>query len=310
MSKQRKKLKKKNERLISVPAKFVKGVKKAQSGSYNLIVAGLKLETVGDYIKASEKNFLAVDEMRQRLKDYLLTGDYKDAVAEYAGEFEAQKTFNKDYFDSILSGGEKYSLTVADNIVSNIKKNTVELLINDSLNKDFLTPLESVLNNAVATGASYQETVSFIRTFVEGNEEVDGGILRYAKQLAHDSFANSDRAYSNAIADDLEGEWFVWSGESIETTRCFCHERKNKYFHYKEIEAWGRGENVGSCGFPWAGMNRDTNDKTIFIYGGGYGCLDSIMMVSVFDVPEEDFKRNIANGNYEPSEYEKEFFGV
>lgn len=310
MAGQRKKLNEKNQRLKSVPDKLIKKLKDVQAGSYNLIIAGLKLETVGDFIKSSEENFLAVDELQDRLKNYLLTGDYKEAVAEYAGEFEAQKTFNKDYFDSILEEGEKYSLEVADNIVSRIKKHTVNALLQDSLRKDFLTPLQSVLDKAVAAEASFKETVSFIRTFVEGNEEIDGGILRYAKQLAHDNFANADRAYSNAIADDLEGEWFVWSGEAIESTRCFCYERKNKYFHYKEIEAWGRGENVGKCGFPWAGMNRDTNEKTIFIYGGGHGCLDSLMMSSIFDVPPEDVKRNVDNGNYEPSEYEREFFNL
>jgi hypothetical protein len=302
-------LNKKNRRLRTIPDTFLKRLNQIQRLQYDIITAKLKqLQIRGETITPSRANLLIVDELREELRENLATGEYVDAVREFSREFDKQKAVNSEYYSSLDAG--RYSGEVADEVVRNIKQSTVRALIEDTINPGFLNPIENVLNTAVADGAGFAETLKYIRNFVEGDENVDGGLLRYAKQLAHDSFANADRGYSGAVADELELEFFIYAGGEVAATRCFCDKRAGKYYHYKEIEAWGRGEGLGECGFPWAGMNRATDDKTIFTYAGGYNCMHSIQGVSIFMVPPDDVQRNVDNGNYSPTEFERVELGL
>lgn len=298
---------KKSIRLKKIPDTFLERLKLIQKHQFAIIAAKMKeMELAGEAISPIKANLMLIDEIKEELKQTLLTGEYAEAVKEFVSEFDKQKTLNNQYFDSFK---KDYSSEAADIIVNKIKKNTVEYLVKDAIDTKFLLPLDEVLLNAVSSGASFKETLNFIHDFVEGEDVAEKGkILQYAKQVAHDSFANSDRAYGNAIADELEIEWYLYAGDEIDSTRCFCQERHGKYYHYKEIEAWGRGEDVGECGFPWQGMNRATDESTIFTYAGGYNCLHTIAGVSIFAVPKEDVRRNIDNGNYVPSKYEEQEF--
>jgi len=251
-----------------------------------------------------------VSELSDFLHNELLDSSYTDSVKSFVSEFDKQKDLTQKYYSSEFNTDAVSA--IGDRAVKAIKSEVVESLITDSVKTDFLKPLEGLLNNAINSGSGFNETLKNIRDFVEGNEDVDGAILKYSKQLAHDSFANSDRAYNSAVADELDIEWFLWAGGEIATTRCFCEKRHGKYYHYKEIEAWGRQEDLGDCRTDngWAGMNRGTDEKTIFTYGGGYGCLHTVAGVSLFSVPKEDVQRNIDNGNFEPTEVELRLLGL
>lgn len=293
------------------PDNFISALKTSQRKLSEFIQSKIaQFERAGETITPSEANFLRVEELKAEALEYLKEKtNYKKVVKEFSSTFDEQKKENKEYFNTF---DQEFSTTVSDRIVRNIKRDTVKKLISDSIidSKIFL-PLGETLDFAVANGAGFQATLTLIRDFIEGSEDPDSGvILKYSKQLAHDSFANADRAYGSAVADELEMEWFIYGGGLVDNTRCFCLERHNKFYHYKEVEAWGRGEDVGECGYPWKGMNRDTTEKTIYQYAGGYNCLHSIGAVSIFDVPKEDVQRNVDNGNYVPSEFEKEQIGI
>lgn len=297
---------KKNTRLRTIPGNFVKKLKSVQRNQWKILDSIIKdMELKGTSISPIRANLLLIDKIKESLYEDLLKGEYKDAVKEFAAEFKKQVDYNDNYYTKI---SDNYNGLLGEDVVNRIQKVTVTNLVEDTIKTNFLNPIEGTLTSAVASGAGFNETLSMLNDFIEGNEDEAGGIQRWAKQLAHDSFANSDRAYGNAVSDELGLEFYLYAGDEIQTTRCFCLERYGKYFHWKEIAAWGRGDDVGSCGYPWAGMNRDTTEDTIFNYAGGYGCLHSISGVSIFDVPEDVVRRNVDNGNYEPSEFEKQEF--
>ena len=297
------------QRLIKVPDAFIERLSPIQEQIFKKLLAKLAaLKQVNGMIVPSLENLKVIDSIREFIHDELIKSDYSSAVRDYAKEFDKQAGLNAAYYTKQFNS--EFSTVLADAAVKQTKKAVVQALITDSVQVNFLTPLENTLSVAVQSGAAFSDTISAIRDFVEGNSDVDGAILKYSKQIAHDAFANADRAYNSAVSDELEVEWFLWAGGQIDTSRCFCIERHGKYYHYKEIEAWGRGEDVGECGFPWAGMNRATDAQTIFNYAGGYGCLHTVAGVSIFSVPKEDVMRNVDNGNYQLSPVEAEFFGV
>lgn len=295
----------KSKKLQDIPDKFLSEVEKSQRDIFNEIISLLdRLKKKEGRIDVSEENFKVVAKITEDLRKVVLGSEYVSAVKGFATEFNTLKNINDQYFKKAFP--DISIPDIANEVLKQTKKQTVSYLLSSSLNADFLRPLEKTLTDAVASNAGFSETLKQIRNFVEGNEEVDGAILRYSKQIAHDSFAIADRSYSNVVANDLQSPWRLWDGPKVLDSRCFCLNRKGKFFHVKEIEAWGRGENIGGgCGFPWAGMNRNTNSSTIFSLAGGHGCLDSIVVVSIAIVPMADIQRNIANGNFLPSKFEK-----
>jgi len=307
-------LKEKEGRLENIPSLFEKGVEKYQRTIFDELVRlldGLKRES-GKIIFNAENldNIAVVEKTIEELKEKLLSGDYIRSVDDFIKEFDFQADLNDTYFKNEFDFKKSIA---ADEVLNIAKKGAVEALVGEPLDSNFILPIKSILNDAVTSGASWVETVQNIRDFVEGNEDADGRLLRYAKGIARDEFSIADRSYNNAIADELEIEFFIWSGQKLTSSRCFCDARKGKYFHFKEIEAWGEGRDIGECDLgdgTWQGEREGTNAQTIFQYAGGWSCIDTIMGVSVFNVPKEDVQRAIDKGYYQPSEKELELLGL
>lgn len=298
---------KKNDRIESIPEKFQSSVEKLQRRLYNRITELIgQLDVRDGQIVMSEANLLRVQNINDELKRVLNGREYIDAVRKFTDEFDTQKAINDQYFRKAF-GSDFTQVGIANQLVRNSQRNAFELLAGAPAEQNFIAPIRTQLENAVASGASYSETIKGIRATVEGTEEADGRLLRYSKQVSWDAFALSDRAYTNAIAEDLDVEWFRYSGGLVKDSRCFCEERDRQYFHFKEVEAWGRMEDLGSCntGEGWAGMMVGTNESTIFIVAGGYNCRHTLSPVSILLVPREVILRNMSNGNFEPSEFER-----
>ena len=301
-------LKKKNARLLSVPDKFLSGVEKSQKAVLLKLISLLdRLDVTAGNIDRSIKNLNTIPGITDTLKNDLLSSEYYKQVKEFADEFDIQKRINDSYFEKIAPVKSDF----ADKILIDAKKATVTDLLAAPLDENFLKPIEEILTQAVSTGSSWSETLKAIQDYAIGDGEKDGKLLQYSKQIAHDAFAIADRTYSNALADETENEFYFYSGGELPTSRCFCLERHEQYFHYKEIESWGRAENLGSCrsGDLWAGANPNTNEKTIFNFAGGFNCIHTLMPVSIFDPPKDVIQRNIDNGNYSPDEITLEALG-
>jgi len=303
------KLKQKN--LEMKPARLLSQVEKTQKKIFEEILALADDFIIKNgFIELSTANLATIDVIVDGLKTALHGSEYFEAVKEFGKDFDLQQGINESYFKQAFD--DFSTPDFAAEIVRQSKVATVDALLGAPLDENFLKPLQKTLTDLVSSGASWKESVKTIREFAEGGENIDGKLLQYSKQIAHDAFAYSDRAYSNAVAEEIDGEWYFYAGQEIPTTRCFCAERNQKYYHYKEVENWGAGKNLGECksGDLWAGANPQTNEQTIFIYLGGFRCGHSLMLTSIFDVPLEDIRRNVENGNYTPSEFEIAELGI
>jgi hypothetical protein len=294
-------IKAKNNNLETVPNLFAGMVKDTQMKSWEKIVTIIqKIERKGENIVMNKRNLALIDEIMVEMKNITLKDGYLKSVIEFAKKIDAQKAVNKSYFSKAFSTtiGET---GLADTLFERSKRNGITALI-EAVDSQFLAPAKSVLEGSVSTGASWSSTVEELKRIVVGDEEIEGKLYRYAKQTASDAFSITDRTYTNAIAEDLDLEFFLYAGDTIQTTRPFCDERVGKYFHYKEIEEFANED--------WAGKIDATNAETIFIYAGGWNCKHSWLPVSAIVVPKDVIERNIFNGNYQPSETERELLNV
>lgn len=305
--------KEKVRRLTTVPDDFLAKIPKAQGQLYDEIVALLaEMEVKDGAYVINSRNLEYAAQIGELLKDALTTTDYLEAVTEFAGEFDKQANLNEKLFSEAFPS-EFAGSKVADQIVRVAKRQAVELLIDSEYSTKIVAPLRTTIEQAVVNGAGYKDTLTAIREFVEGTPEKDGALLRYSRTYAHDLYSVSDASYTSVVSDELDAEWFFYSGDEIDTTRPFCGERHNEYFYYKEIESWFTSDPQPSKlseHYPWSGMIPGTNESNIYSYRGGYGCRHSILPVSLYAVPLPVVERNIANGNFEPTDKQRELLGI
>lgn len=306
---------KKTDRLESVPNTLLSRAGKAELALYKDLQELIKdLRTKDGFFVSDRANLELAGEIIQRLKEVFYTSEYAEAVAVFASEFDNQLGLADEYLIRAFPTFEASSFGAA--VVEKAKRNAVELLLQAEAEARFFAPLKDVLEEAVVSGARYRDTLDVLTPYFEGK---DGGVIKqYSSQVAHDVFAFSDREYMSTVSDEIEAEWFKYSGGTIETSRPFCVERHEKFFHFKEIEGWVDCKRVDGQKTPqktvngctWAGMVEGTSEQTIYTYAGGWNCRHSIVPVSILLVPKTVIQRNIASGNFEPSEFERNELGL
>jgi len=308
-------LEKKADRLEKIPDEFLTQVQKVQLQlveKMQSVLAGFDFNKDGTF-KITEANLDRAAEIDLELRQVLSDSEYEEAVTEFIRQFKVQIDINDYYFTQALD--EFDGSAFGKKVVEQAQKSAINLLVEMAVESEFIQPVKDQITNAVVTGARFSDTFDAIRTALEGTPEKDGSLLHYAKQIAHDSFAVSDRSYSAAVAEEAGASWFKYSGGVIITSRPFCVERHNKYFCKKEIELWGEGKKTPDYQTPditghWDGEMEGTDKRTIFATAGGYNCRHSIMAYSVFAVPREDIVRAIDLGFYSPTKAVIEKFGL
>jgi hypothetical protein len=302
----------KTRRLTTVPDEYLTAVEIAQKKLFPQIVDILRQLTVdsaGNLVLNSSNLALASD-VKQLVQQILSDSEYITAVQEYAKQMGEQAKVSNDLFAKTFD--DFTPRPVSQQLLRTTQRNAVDLLVNAIGNQRFADVVRENIETAISSNAGFTETVKQLQTIVTGDDEVDGKLLQYNKQIAHDTFAIADRNYTSAVSEELEAEWFFYSGSEIETTRPFCSNRHNKYFYYKEIEDWPTGDYSGggvSSG-QWIGQIPGTNSKTIYSYAGGYNCRHSIIPVSIRRVPETVVREAIQKWGFEPTQVEAELLGI
>ena len=287
----------KEQRLEDIPNEFLTSVEKLQKDILKTILKYVgQLEKVGDKLKVSARNFEISAQIVEELKKIIVGEDYITAVTSFAKQFDTQAEMSDKYFAKEFTGFK--TSDVADAVLQNAKTNAIGALIDTTPKTRFIDPLKSLLDQQISSGAGFGEMVDNITTYAIGDKEVDGQLLQYSRQIAHDTFAVTDRAYTNAVATELDIEFYQYFGGLVRDSRPFCETRHGKFYHYKEIEKWGEQGD-------WAGKMPNTNSQTIFILAGGFNCRHSILPRSLFSVPKDVITRNINNGNFKPTDKQK-----
>lgn len=301
------------QRLNEIPEQYFTGVEKFQRHVYDELIGMLgDLDRSGGVITRSQKNYDIAEGIKEDLKKVLNGKEYLQSVIQFTDQFDKQKAITDDFYSKMFSDFETSKIT--DLVFEQSKTNAVKLLESATPKTEFLQSISEQIDNSIAVGASWQDTVRTIRTLAIGNdigqndryltlEPKDGKLLRYAKQIASDTFAVTDRTYTKAVADNLQAEWFLYFGDELPTSREFCKQRHGKFFHRKEVEAW--------ADLDWAGKMKDsTNKQTIFVTCGGWRCQHSLLPVTIDQVPKEDIMRNVDNGNYVLTDFDKKELGL
>jgi len=124
------------------------------------------------------------------------------------------------------------------------------------------------INRALATRQGLGE---FRRNFKQVFTDPNGlGIVeRHFYTNSFDMFQQYDRAISKQYADELELDYFLYSGTVKDNTRDFCRARVGRVFTREEIESW--------ASLSWSGKPKGYNPYTD---QGGFNCRHGLDPIS------------------------------
>jgi hypothetical protein len=204
---------------------------------------------------------------------------------------DLQNALNVEYLQGALGKFDYKNIYKA--VYETSKKTAIELLAESAV-VTAVDDFKILLQDSITNSDTFGDMVDSISASIQGNNKIEGNLVRYARQNAIDLFAGTERNMTKVIADDLGIEFFEYAGGLMDTTRPFCQERAGKVYHKKEIESWGTK--------TWAGQAKGTTPRTIFTLAGGYNCNHDFIPKGLKDVPTSVIKRNIENGNIDPDD--------
>jgi len=277
--------------LESAPIELEDAAKKAQLVIWKEIetkLDKLKLSPEGN-ILANNQNVRVVTEIIATLRASIVGEDFTNAMKSFVDSFDTLSKISDNMGKEIDNAFKP--ITAQKELLKIAKTNAIEALIGSGLQTKLTQPFVELLTANVAAGNSITETRKQLREFTLGTKDVDGRVLANVRTFARTAIGVADSTYANGVAIQVGAVWFRYAGRVKDTTRTFCRERADKFYHRKEIELWPKEDD-------WDGMIKGTDAKNIFNFKGGWNCGHSINMVNIRVVPKDVIDRNIANGNY------------
>lgn len=267
----------------SADLRFTSAVSRVQKDLYNQLTVILKdLELKDGYIKQSAENRKIVSKANAKINEIFGGSMYVAAVTNYVSVVPKIDLQNVKYFEAIDS-----SFKPNRAFLTNLQKDTIatieKYILLDGLQSQVISPLSQILNQNVNSGGSFAGFMDQVKTYVLGNDQVEGRAMSYTRTYIRDSLFTYSRTYQQSITNDLGLEYYLYSGGIIDKTRPFCESRAGKYFSHKEIESWASEE--------WAGKKQGTTESSIFLFAGGWNCGHQIIPVSKLIVPQDVIDR-------------------
>lgn len=215
------------------------------------------------------KNLLEIIALKRKIGEALVGNAlYQSQVLAITEGFKELANLSDDFMSTILDDyGRKQDLYKA------ILKANVELtkdaLLGAGVKSNFENAIRELLKANISGVGNKRQLRSILTQFIEGSETEKPFLQRYITQVTNDSVMTFNREYLNTVSEDLDIQYYVYSGTIIRDSRPFCVARAGRSYTKAQVQSWGK---LGD----WQGKIPGTNEKTIFTYCGGYNCRHSL----------------------------------
>lgn len=297
-------LREKSKQSLEVPTAFQSAITRQERKMLlwlEIALSQLERDSLGNILTTSN-NLATITQILEGLKDVFFDASYSKALRSFLQGFDAQASLTNELFS--LNFDLSSPPNLAAQVMQASKRNAITLFSESVINTTYFEPLRNQLYSAITSNASFTDTLKVVQEITVGNDQADALLSRYTKTYTRTSYGQADRVYMDTVAKEVGVEWYRYSGGTVQETREFCDKRVGKFYHRKEIEAWGNETT------QWQGRIKGTNSATIFQNLGGWNCMHRLIPYSVRSVPKDVVLRNVRNGNYTPSASITEWLGV
>jgi hypothetical protein len=274
--------------ILAADAEFARSMTRVQNTLYEsllAIVKGLEVDEEG-YILQNTANRRLLSEAEAKISEIFSTSLYQNAVSKYVFTIPKVDELNQRYFTTIprFKENKQFLKSLQSQTIKTIEK----YILQDGLESQVISPLSQIMNQNVNSGGKFSGFLQQIQDYIKGNDKVEGRALSYSRTFLRDSMFTYARTYQQSVTNDLQLEFYLYSGGVMDKTRPFCEERTGKFYHHREIEKWAALE--------WAGKKAGTTESSIFLFAGGWNCAHQIIPVDRNIVPDEVIERSMQLG--------------
>lgn len=248
-------------------------------------------------IKVTVKNIRLMVKIKERLSAVIIDGKYNKELSKLIDTYNQINKLQNAYFGASVQG---FTVPV---VLAEIQKQaidiTIESLGENGINVNVINPIRDILNRNITSGGKYADFIEEVRAYLLTDDETEGRLVKYAKQITTDALNQYSRNYGKVISDDLGFTFYRYSGSLRKTSREFCVkmiEAKDtcmKFFHVSQIPDLLEGRICGEkidiykkTGLPY-GMIKGTNSANFIVNAGGYSCNHQCIGVPDAVVPKE-----------------------
>jgi len=215
------------------------------------------------------KNLRDIIDLKRKIGDALVGNAlYQSKVKEVLEGYKQLANLSDDFMSLILDDYNRKQDLYEAVLKANVNL-TKDALLGAGVRDNFSNAIRELLKANIAGVGDKKELRKVLTQFIQGSEAEKPFLQRYITQVTNDSVMIFNQEYLNTISEDLDIEYYIYSGTIIKDSRPFCVARTGRLFTKEQVKAWGK---LG----PWQGKIPGTNEKTIFVYRGGYNCRHTI----------------------------------
>lgn len=276
---------------------FSNSIEPIQKKLYEKVSALLKdlsLDAEGN-IKQTSTNVDIINSVKTELSSVVNNPSYQKNVAGIKSSLDDVNDLQSDYFSKIDDSVN--TPTVVDAVKNQSFDSAVSSLTEAGINENVVGGALDIVSHGITEGTSFADMNDSLRTFMIGNDKLDGKLLSYSKQIVSDTLQTASRNYNSIMTDKLGLEWYIYVGALVSDSRPWCIEmEKKKYIHVSELASCCRGVIDGKK-VSLQGLMPDTNKDNVISRCGGFNCEHSMMPISSESVPSNirrKFDKNIS----------------
>lgn len=263
-----------------------------QKDLYNRVSAlvhELSVEADGT-IKTTASNMKILSNIQNELQGVIHDEAFQDNIVNIKTSLSDVIAMQTDYFDSITD-----ETVTEGGVIKSIQKEAFDSAVADMTDSGLLDSVASeageIVKQGVLEGANIGDMSDALRTHLIGDDEIDGSLVRYSRQIASDTFHNASRTYNALMVEDLGLQWYQYVGAISDNTRPLCDALVTKrWIHESELPSIANGI-VNGIPVGRAGLMPGTNGSNFVNRCGGYQCQHHCIGVPAEMVPARIRKR-------------------
>jgi len=255
-------------------SKLIQSVKTSSEAVYTLLenlLLGLSSSNGTLSLDESSKKFLL--SLNDKIYNSLMTSGYKNSVAKFVRSFSEIDANLVDLHQE--ASGIKVNLSKLSDIQKAEIQNTVDRLLGNSIDVNFVEPVKESLYRHVAHGGSLTDAKKILKKYLISTPENSTKLERYVSQVSMDSISQYEGAMQQKIAEVYELNAVMYVGSVIKDSRAQC----KKWVSMGTIRNEDLKKEIDWAYKNGSGMISGTTPETFCIYRGGYNCRHSAIPV-------------------------------
>jgi hypothetical protein len=242
---------------------IVKNAEELQKSIYEIIADELnKFENEDGKFKRTKANYDRINALTNKLKKEAGKTD----LTKYLKDFDEIEKLNTE-LHSTLSDVD-IDVKKLNTFKQELINATADNLIGAGMDANFVAPVKATLFKNITLGSPISELSKELKSYILGDKDKQGQLVRYSGQIARDAVSQYDGAINSMVLQEFDMNAIIYVGSVIKDSRPQCVRWANMDF----IPVENLAKEIEKYNVKGNGMIPNTTPANFCANRGGYNC--------------------------------------